>query len=106
VPPTADIVAKAPQIGASFTAVTATCTWTALAEAKAPSQALIVNAFTVPFAFAAGVHTRLSPVPRSVLPAVTATPPLVKVPVLTASTRKLTALPSASASSAAAASVA
>ena len=101
-PPTAENEAK---VGASFTAATATLTCTALAEASAPSQALIVNAFTVPFAFAAGVHTNDSPVPSSVVPATTATPPLVSVPVVTASIRKLNAVPSASASFAAPASV-
>jgi hypothetical protein len=103
VPPAAE---NKGQVGASFTAVTATCTWIALAEASAPSHALIVNAFTVPFAFAAGVHTNDSLVPSSVVPATTAAPPLVSVPVLTASTRKLNAVPSTSASFAAAASAA
>ena len=91
--------------GASFTAVTTTCTGTAAAEASAPSQAFTVNAASVPCAFAAGVHTRLSPVLTVVLPTVTATPPLVSVPVFTASIRKANPLLSPSASSAAAASV-
>ena len=89
--------------GASFTATTTTCTGTAVADASAPSQAFTVNAASVPFAFAAGVHPRLSPVLTVVLPAVTATPPLVSVPVLTASIRKAKPLLSTSASSAAAA---
>ena len=95
--------------GASFAAATATCTWAALAEAKAPSHALIVNAFRVPLAFAAGVQRSVSPVLTSVVPAATAVHALLlnfsNVPVLTASTRKLNAVPSASASFAAAASV-
>ena len=91
--------------GASFTAVTTTCTGTAVAEGSAPSHAFTENAASVPFAFAAGVHTRLSPLLTVVLPAVTATPPLVSVPVLTASIRKANPLLSPSASSAAAASV-
>ena len=91
--------------GASFTAATTTCTCTAVAEGSAPSHAFTVNAASVPFAFAAGVHPRLSPLLTVVLPAVTATPPLVSVPVLTASIRKANPLLSPSASSAAAASV-
>jgi len=106
VPPTAENEAK---VGASFAAATATCTWTALAEAKAPSHALIVSAFTVPFAFAAGVQRSVSPALTSVVPAVTAPHalplPFSSVPVVTASIRKLSAVPSASASFAAPASV-
>jgi hypothetical protein len=106
VPPAAE---NKGQVGASFTAVTATCTWIALAEASAPSHALIVNAFTVPFACAAGVHRSVSLAPSSVVPAVTAVHelplPFSNVPVVTASTRKLNAVPSTSASFAAAASV-
>ena len=71
-----------------------------------PSHALIVNALKVPFAFAAGVHTRSCPVDSSVVPASTAEPLLVSVPVVTASTRKLSVSPSTSASFAAAASAA
>ena len=41
------------------------------------------------FAFNAGVHTRLSPMENSVIPATTGTPFLLNVPVLTSSTRKL-----------------
>ena len=93
-------------VGASFTAVTVTCTWIAVAEVVVPSHALIVNALKVPLAFAAGVHTRSCPVASSVVPASTANPPAVSVPVVTASTRKLNVSPSTSASFAAAASVA
>ena len=66
----------------------------------------MVKAFSVPLAFAAGVHTSDSAVPSSVVPADTANPSLVNDPVLTASTRKPTTAPSASASSAAVANVA
>ena len=93
-------------VGASFAAVTVTCTWIAVAEGVVPSHALIVNALKVPFAFVAGVHTSDSPVPSSVVPSTTAEPLLVSVPVVTASTRKLSVSPSTSASFAAAASVA
>ena len=67
--------------GASFTVATLTCTGTALAEADVPSRALIVKAFNVPFASAAGVHTRLSPALSSVAPGVTATPLVANVTV-------------------------
>ena len=68
----------------------------------AVADALIARG--VPFAFATGVQTRLSPFDSSVVPAVTACPSLVSVPELTASIRKLRLTPSTSASSAAAAS--
>ena len=98
--------AMAARVGASFTAAVLTCTCTAEADVVVPSCALIVNAFKVPLAWAAGVHPRLSPVPTNVVPAVTATPSLVSVPVLTASIRNRSASPSTSAASAAAARVA
>ena len=98
------------KLGASFTAATATCTWIALAEASAPSHALTVKAFSVPFAFAAGVQRSVSPALTRVGPAVTAVHelplPFSNVPVITASTRKLSVSPSTSASFAAAASAA
>ena len=72
VPPVPVMVELTASVGASFTAATATLTCTALAEAKAPSHALIVNAFRVPFAFAAGAQRSVSPALTSVVPAVTA----------------------------------
>jgi len=74
-----------------------------VADAAWPSQAFVVNAPSVPLALAAGVHTKLSPGPRSVVPGVTGAPPLVNVPLLANSTRKLTVSPSTSSSLAAAA---
>ena len=98
-------LAGAITVGASFTAEISTETCTALADANWPSQALTVNAFKVPLAFDAGVHTKLSPLDSRVVPAVTTSPPFVRVPELTASIRKLRESPSTSASFAAAASV-
>ena len=75
------------KLGASFTGVTCTGTGTAVAEASDPSHALTVNAFRVPFALVAGVQIRLSPEPSNVVPGTTGNPPLVSVPLLTASIR-------------------
>ena len=93
------------KLGTSFTAVTVTGTAIAVAEASRPSHAFTVNAEIVPFAFAAGVHTSDSPVANVVVPPTTALPPLVNVPLDTASIRKFTGVESTSASSAAARSV-
>ncbi len=100
------VVAPSVMTGASLTAVTLTFTWTAVAEASDPSQALTVKASSVPLALAAGVQTRVSPLESSVVPGTTATPPFVRVPEDTASTRKLKASPSTSASLAAEAIIA
>ena len=98
-------VAVEAMVGASLSAATVTCTWTAVSETIIPSKAFTVKAFRVPLASSAGVQTRLSPLPRVVDPSVTATPPLVSVPVVIVSILKLIASPSASASFAAAANV-
>jgi hypothetical protein len=79
------------RVGASLTAVTATFTSTAGEECAgvlAESRATTVKASRVPFALAAGVQTTDSPEAMVVVPAVTAVPPLVRVPVETASMRK------------------
>ena len=76
----------------------------AVLEGKLPSHALTVKALRVPLALASGVQTRLWPEDRTVRPAVTGTPSLVRVPVETEAMRNETVSPlSASASSAAAA---
>ena len=87
------------------TAATFTVTCTGLAEANAPSKAFTVKAFRALPLFA-GIQTRDSFAERSVVPASTATPFLVNVPVLTASTRKEIGSESASNASAAAAKAA
>src|SRR2546425_286755 len=90
----------------AFTGATLTLTGTALADAAVPSYALTMKALSVPLALAAGVQTQLSPLLNNVVPGVTAIPPLVNVPLLTASTRNESASPSTSVSSAAAANIA
>ena len=91
--------------GASFSAVTVTLTAIGEAEANRPSQALTVNAASVPLASASGVHSHASPGPRVVLPGTTTEPFLASVPLPTDSTRKPSVASSRSASSAASARV-
>ena len=83
-------------------AATDTCTPTALLEARSPSHAVTAHAVRTPLALTAGVRSRASPIERSVTPAITATPSLVSVPLDTASIRKETTVPQASAAVAAA----
>ena len=92
---------KLDSVGASFTAAAVTFTCTAGDEKSEPSEAVTVNALSVPLAFAAGVHCSFSPVPTVVVPAVTAAQAepfhFSSVPVLTASIRNDTGSLSASA---------
>ena len=77
-----------------------------MVESNCPSHALTVNASKIPYASAAGVHTRLSLLDKIAVPALTAVPPFVSVPELTDSIRKLRESPSTSAAFAAADSIA
>jgi hypothetical protein len=79
------------RVGVSFTAAVVTLTWTAGEETAgvvAESRATTVKALRLPLALVAGVQTTDSPEARVVDPAVTAVPPVVRVPVETASMRK------------------
>ena len=75
--------------GVSFFAATEAVTCTAVAENVVPSLALTVKALSKPLLWAGGVHTKLSPTASIVVPVTTATPPLVRVPKVTDSIRKL-----------------
>src|SRR5438552_3465277 len=96
--PTAELasVVIVVSVGASLTGATLTLTCTGVPEKLVPSKACPVKAGGRWLAFAAGVHTHVSPAPIVVLPVVTSTLFFVSVPLSTASTRKLIGLPSGS----------
>ena len=82
-------VAEILKLGASFTAATDAVTCTAVAENVVPSPAFTIKALSKPLLWADGVQTKLSPTASIVVPATTATPPLVRAPEVTDSIRKL-----------------
>ena len=87
-------------VGASFTAVTLTCAWIALADSVPElSLATTVKALSVPLASALGVQEALWVASIVLLvTALKAEPPINKVPLVTAFTTKASTVPSTSAS--------